>query len=970
MHPPSRQPAARPRSRGPLAHRTARPPTRSVLATFVAAALAGQLLLATGPAFAQSGEQLRQENEQLKAEIARLQQALGERAGTTATTHAPATTHTSATSATASIAPARSGTADVPDTVGDAALFDAVIVTSERIKELPASISAVTGEELEKFHVNNFRDIVNRLGNVRTSWQNPNTASIFIRGVGWAAGAGVLDPSVGVEVDGVGHGISSISALSNYLDVESVEVTRGPVGFDGGKSANVGKVSIQTRKPGFSPEARGTLTLGQLNSVIATAAIGGGIIDDTLAYRLSVNRETADGPYKNRNDRHYTWRNTDRTNVRAQFLFTPNDRLEANLSLDITPEGREICENCFWFNSPTPTTYDWISPATTLPGLVNLAEDPEGKFRRRWFTQNAAYTLDDYYAPRVNTIGEYPNTYETRGATANVDYRLSDDTVLTSITGYRDYEFSQGAGSHTGFEWLRAPRGTQTKYEQLSQELRLDTALGNAVNLRTGLHYFRGKFPYYSQTERYGSDGGAWYANAAQYALLDPTNPALPNAADSAGRLLLLNSINGLITQRVERYVNESTAAFASLDWKATDDLTFNAGLRVSRDARNTSAQYGILADGFAPELNPAQVNNVVLNGFALDTAVAPQALNLAGNSSAAQRALADLVAQKYFGIASYDGLTLNQRRQVAAARAIRAARIGGLYLPADAEEYDETLLSGALGATYRASDALTLYASWRHGEKPGISQIVGATQLGGKSLAADTETTNAYELGFKSLLLDDTLSLAGSLFLQDIDDYIQNTFVYDEVQTQLNNNGQPAYIAALGNVPEVRTKGLELDVAYFGIPYTTLRFAGAYSDARYRSFPRAPTPAELGGANPAGPYYDASGKTLPGAPKVSGNLFADFSYPISNDWVFNSNLNYNYQGSYYADTRLSRYARTDAFGVTDFSIGLARADGRFGVSLVAKNLFDVDTGIPLTWNSYKPGIPRWIGITISASLY
>ncbi|MBP7269860.1 MAG: TonB-dependent receptor, partial [Bacteroidia bacterium] len=177
-----------------------------------------------------------------------------------------------------------------------------------------------------------------------------------------------------------------------------------------------------------------------------------------------------------------------------------------------------------------------------------------------------------------------------------------------------------------------------------------------------------------------------------------------------------------------------------------------------------------------------------------------------------------------------------------------------------------------------------------------------------------------------------------------------------DEVQTQLNNNGQPAYIAALGNVPEVRTKGLELDVAYFGIPYTTLRFAGAYSDARYRSFPRAPTPAELGGANPAGPYYDASGKTLPGVPKVSGNLFAKCSYPISNDWVFNSNLNYNYQGSYYADTRLSRYARTDAFGVTDFSIGLARADGRFGVSLVAKNLFDVDIGIPLTWNSYKPG--------------
>ena len=88
-------------------------------------------------------------------------------------------------------------------TVGDAQLVDAITVTAARIKELPKSVSAVTGEELEKFHVNNFRDIANRIGNVRTSWNNPNTASIFIRGVGWAAGAGVLDPSVGVSVDGL-----------------------------------------------------------------------------------------------------------------------------------------------------------------------------------------------------------------------------------------------------------------------------------------------------------------------------------------------------------------------------------------------------------------------------------------------------------------------------------------------------------------------------------------------------------------------------------------------------------------------------------------------------------------------------------------------------------------------------------------------------------------------------------------------
>lgn len=927
-------------------------PRLSRLAAVIFATLAGNALLLSPDVSAQSLETLQSENQRLQAEVARLKQALGLPAETAAST--PAAAEARRDGAVANSAGSAPAATRKVDSSGDALLLDAVTVKSEQIKERPDSISAVTGEELEKFHVNNFRDIVNRIGNVRTSWQNPNTASIFIRGVGWAAGAGVLDPSVGVTVDGVSHGISSISALSNYLDLESVEVVRGPTGVDGGKPSNVGRVTLTTHKPSFIPEARATVTLGQLNSTIATAVVGGGIIDDVLAYRLTVNRESADGPYKNKNDSHYTWRNTDRTNVRTQFLFTPNDRFEANFALDVTPTGREICENCFWFRDITPPTYDWISdPKTGALGRVNYAENALGKIQRRWFKQKTDYTKDDYYAEQVDTVGEYPNTYETRGATANLRYKLNERSVLSSITGYRDYEFSQGAGSHTQFEWLREPRGTQTKFKQFSQELKLDTQLSDSLTYQGGLFYFRGRFPNYSQTERYGSDGGAWYANADQYGKLDPINPALPDAVDAAGRLLLFNSIHGLITQRREKLENDSSAVFSNLSWKASDDLTLDAGLRISRETRNATASNYILSNGYAAELNPAAVNNVVLIG-----------------SAAEQLALNNLIAQKYFGVASYAGLTPTQLAQVAAAKGIRAGRIGGLYLPADAQEFADTLINATLGASYQVNDALTIYGTVKHGEKPGISQIVGATRLGGKSVPADSESTNAYELGFKSLTLDNTLSVAGTLYLQNIKDYIQPTFVYDEVQTQLNGNSSLAYLSALGNVPKVRTKGFELDVAYFGIPYTTLRFAGAYTDARYVKFPFAPNPGELGGNNPAGPYYDASGKSLPGAPKVSGNLFGDFSYPLSNDWAFHSNLNYNFQSSYYADTTLSRYAKTDYLGITDFSIGFSRQDGRFGVSLIAKNIFDVNTGIPLTWDTHKPGIPRWVGVTFQASLY
>lgn len=348
----------------------------------LAVLLTGSALAAATPALAQTvpAADLERRNRDLEAENARLRAAL-DRAGVVAPSAeaAPAEVQAAGGATPTAVAPASD------DARGDVELGHAITVTGRRLREVTRSVSAVTGEELEKFQVNNFRDIASRIGNVRTSWNNPNTASVIVRGVGWAAGAGVLDPSVGVSVDDVSHGINSISALSNYLDIETVEVLRGPTGSDGLRATNLGRVAITTRRPGFTPEARAAFTFGERNTLIGTAALRGGIIDDLLAFRLTLNRETGDGPYKNANDAHYTWRNTDRTNARAQFLLTPSPRFEALVTLDYTPTGREICENCFAFNTKTQPLYDWIDPATRQRGRVDYANDAFGKLQRRWF---------------------------------------------------------------------------------------------------------------------------------------------------------------------------------------------------------------------------------------------------------------------------------------------------------------------------------------------------------------------------------------------------------------------------------------------------------------------------------------------------------------------------------------------------------------------------------------------------------
>ncbi|HWV14994.1 MAG TPA: TonB-dependent receptor [Cellvibrio sp.] len=821
---------------------------------------------------------------------------------------------------------------------GDAALLQAVTVHGQKLQNKPESVSLITGEELQKFHVNNFRDIVNRIGNVRTSWQNPNTTSIFVRGVGWAAGAGVLDPSVGVTVDGVSYGISAIAALANFDDIETVEVNRGPSGVYGGKNFSVGVVNIKTRSPSFTPEASASLTFGELNTVSSTATLGGAVIDDLLAFRLSLHRETADGPYDNKNDSHFTWRNTDRTNARAQFLLLPADNVKAELAIDYTPTGREICENCFTFRDKTPAYYDSRYPnGNQIP--VVYAEDGFGKIQRRWFQQKSDYNVADYYAHSIDTANEYPNTYATRGASLNISAEL-DAGVLSSITGYRDYKFSQGAGTHTPFEWLRAPRGTQTEYNQFSQEIKWAASLSDSLRYETGVYYFSGEFPNTGQTERYGSDGGAWYANNTQYTALD---------TNAEGRLLLLNSLDGLITQSKNKLDNTSEAIYANFTWEATQKLSLNAGLRFTNEERHTNSRSFIQSEGFAWELDPAVVNNVIL--------IAADQVQAANN----------LIAQKYFNLASYDLLNSAQLAQVAAAKGIRAGRIGALYQPVDAEAYEETLPATNLGASYQLNNLDRIFVSWKHGEKAGVSQIVGATQFGGKSFPAETEKSDAFEIGTKSIFLDKDLSVNATVFLQNIKNYLQPIYVYDEVQTKLNNNSSNAYTSAIGNVPKVQTRGVELDLAYAGFEYTTLRFSGAYTEAVYKDFKFLAKPSELGGTSV--PYYDASGKTLPGAPKFSGNLFADYSYPISGGKLVHANFNYNYITELNNDPSLSRFATSGPYGITDISVGIGRQDRKFDISLVVKNVFDEDTGFKTTWNSYKPGIPRWVGVTINAAL-
>ncbi|MDB6061379.1 MAG: TonB-dependent receptor [Verrucomicrobiaceae bacterium] len=841
----------------------------------------------------------------------------------------------------------------------------------ETLKETPQSISVVEGAELEKQQVSNYKDILKRIGNIKWggSSTNPTTTALTLRGVGYLGSGGGLgiDSSINTTVDGVPYIISNMAVFNSYYDLETVDVARGPQGATGGYSASLGKITFTSKAPSFTPEAEASITYGQLNTLITRAAVGGAIIDDLLAWRGTFYREQANGPFENvyyhsksGGGNEVDYGNTDRTYGKIQLLITPSDDFSARLSFDVTPNSKEygISSNGGLRATAVPDYFDSLD-AKGNRIAVNQANQDTGKLQRRWFTQDANFTYGGTYLREYNRSEHYPIANDTKGVSAQLNWNVNKFT-LTSISAWRDYDFDYGSpnfSNPTPFDILRGPSSGLGYYKQLTQEFRIASPLGGAFDYQAGVFYadvFRSSGGL-GRGNYFGSDAGAYYATAPQYASLD---------ADGSGRYLMTNSLNRLKSNSYAEKDDNSLALYGSLNWHPTNKLTLNTGLRISHEKRRDDTNYNVIFDqGYAPELNPASINDVQLGGFnSLGTGVLKP-----GSNNAAQLAQADYVAQKYFGVASYDGLNANQRQQVAYAKAIRTARISGLYNDVKAETFDKVLYAANFSPSYKLNDNNTAYFSLQYGEKAGVSQIVSATSAGGISKLVKPERNTSYEVGLRSALLDGSLVINGTLFYQTIKDYIANVYFYDEAQTIANNDGLLAYTSGVGNIPEVRSKGIELDAAY-STRNNSLRLSAAYNDARYVDEKLHAKPLELGGTTT--PYYDVSGRRLPGVGPFSFNVFGEHIWPVFVDKQFFANVNYNYTSSYLTDPSLSRYSKVDAYGLTDVAIGFGRADHKFEVSLLAKNLFDVDYSYQPVWNLYNPSIPRWVGLTVSSKFF
>lgn len=356
-----------------------------------------------------------------------------------------------------------------PAAQSDSPTLKAVTVTATRreasLQQVPVAVSVVDGEQLERENRNSVASIVQQVPslNFRTGASNKDT-SLFIRGVGTISTSPGVEPTVATVIDGVVFGRPGQSTL-DLLDIERLEVLRGPQGTLFGKNASAGVLNITTRAP--TEETHGFVEQSYYsgNESRTRFGIGGALIPDTLKGSISTLFGSYDGNVDNKaNGQEVNGYN--RKGVRGKLVFTPSDDLSLTLAADYL-KSRDDAPN-------------GVVAKSLLPAFSNALAPVRADSDNRDIVSDYRSHVDD----------------TNKGLSAQLDWNLGDYT-LTSITAWRGWDNTQWQDGDRLATISAAFPGIEDKgeleYNQYSQELRLASPKGQFLEYVGGLFYMHGK---------------------------------------------------------------------------------------------------------------------------------------------------------------------------------------------------------------------------------------------------------------------------------------------------------------------------------------------------------------------------------------------------------------------------------------------------------------------------------------------
>lgn len=431
---------------------------------------------------------------------------------------------------------------------------DVIIVTARRRSEtaqaVPLAISVIRGDSIEStgnFNVVKLQQLAPTL-QVYTS--NPRNTSVNIRGLGVPFGltSDGFEQGVGIYVDDV-YNSRVAAATFDFLDVEQVEVLRGPQGTLYGKNTTAGAINITTNQPTFDFESRAELTVGNLSYRQAKAAVSGPL-SDKIAARIAVATTNRRGTLYNVTTKR--WINEqDNLGLRGQLLFRPNDNLDITLSGDYSTQNPEGYGTAYVRVGRTQRALNRQYDA--LVAAINAANPG----------RNYAVPSTNIYDRLTDIDANLNAGNKIGGASLKVKWDLGTGT-FTSVSAWRFWDWKpENDRDFTGLSIVSKSQNP-SQQNQYSQEFRYNYS-GDKVDFVVGLFGFKQRIDTQG-TEQQGADASRWSLTGAQ-------------AADSS-------ILNGLTASNTQYLKSDSAALYGQVSYKLTDALTIQPGIRINYDKK------------------------------------------------------------------------------------------------------------------------------------------------------------------------------------------------------------------------------------------------------------------------------------------------------------------------------------------------------------------------------------------------
>jgi iron complex outermembrane recepter protein len=426
----------------------------------------------------------------------------------------------------------------------------------ESLQRVPVSVNAISGEQLSQNGVVRLQDTQLPSLTVQEGGLGNN---VYIRGIGSGINPG-FEQSAGTYVDGIyrGRGQQSRAPL---LDVERVEILRGPQTTLFGKNSVAGAINVTSAKPTSTLEGYFTGTYDfDLEQQEVEAAISGPL-SDRFRGRLSGRTLSADGFVENLTIGGGEPSRED-TTVRAQLEFDVTPELVATLKAEVSEfnkEGRTL-----EVYNERPAAAGPFAGRTYAQILSALGSDPSVLNNTLDYRRSGGTETSD------NQSEEYALT---------LDWKIGKGT-FTSITGFSTYAFDELCDcDFTGANVFNV--GLDEDFDQFSQEIRYASSQGNTVDYIVGA--------YYEDTSLQYGDSILVNTTSLLVPLINARQPGAGTAIGNTG------------TPRVFRQDESGASAFARLTWNATDLLHLNLGVRVAYEEKTATRDLTITAmDGTA----------------------------------------------------------------------------------------------------------------------------------------------------------------------------------------------------------------------------------------------------------------------------------------------------------------------------------------------------------------------------------